>query len=106
MDDARDPLKASSTAPTEKSAAGVTAFLLRVWRRWFPPQPLERIMPTTLMARVSLTILIPLILVQATSTYVFYDNHLTAVSQRIEQDLAGDLAAVVAAFIDQREPDQ
>ena len=63
-------------------------------------------MPTTLMARVSLTILIPLILVQATSTYVFYYNHLAAVTQRLDQDLAGDLAAVAASFNDQREPEQ
>ena len=84
----------------------ITEAILRIWQRLFPPQPLERMMPATLMARVSLTILIPLILVQVISTYVFYDNHLFAVTERIEQDVAGDLAAVSTAFTDLRDEDQ
>jgi two-component system osmolarity sensor histidine kinase EnvZ len=84
----------------------ITDAILRIWQRLFPPQPLERMMPATLMARVSLTILIPLILVQVISTYVFYDNHLFAVTERIEDDLAGDLAFVSAAFTDLRDAGQ
>jgi len=49
---------------------------------------------------VSLTILVPLILVQIISTYVFYDNHLHAVSSRMEADLAGDLATLSLVFTD------
>lgn len=80
--------------------------IARAWQRLFPPQPLERMMPATLMARVSLVILIPLILVQVISTYVFYYNHLFAVRERIEQDLAGDLAAMSYAFTDLKDAGQ
>lgn len=80
--------------------------IAKAWQKLFPPQPLERMMPATLMARVSLTILIPLILVQVISTYVFYDNHLFAVTERIEEDLAGDLAATSMAFADIQDPAQ
>ncbi len=79
---------------------------MKAWQRLFPPQPLERMMPATLMARVSLVILIPLILVQVISTYVFYYNHLFAVTERIEEDLAGDLAAMSYAFTDLRDAGQ
>lgn len=78
--------------------------IVTAWQKVFPPQPLERVMPATLMARASLAILIPLILVQVISTYVFFDNHLSAVTERIEEDLAGDLAGVSMAFADLRDP--
>ncbi|MBX7200860.1 MAG: HAMP domain-containing protein [Rhodospirillaceae bacterium] len=78
--------------------------IVKVWQKLFPPQPLERVMPATLMARASLTILIPLVLVQVISAYVFYDNHLSAVTERIEDDLAGDLALVSASFTDLQDP--
>ncbi len=78
--------------------------IVKAWQKLFPPQPLERVMPATLMARASLAILIPLILVQVISTYVFFDNHLSAVNERIEDDLAGDLAGVSMAFADLRDP--
>jgi two-component system osmolarity sensor histidine kinase EnvZ len=97
-------------APAPKDPIGrdpwITEAIVRVWQRLFPPQPLERMMPATLMARVSLTILIPLILVQVISTYVFYDNHLFAVTERIEEDVAGDLAAVSSSFTDLRDTGQ
>ena len=84
----------------------ITEAIVKGWQRLFPPQPLERMMPATLMARVSVTILIPLILVQIISTYVFYDNHLFAVTARIEEDLAGDLAAVSYAYTDLKDAGQ
>ena len=99
-----------SSAPSSSTPVGrdpwIAEAIVKVWQRLFPPQPLERIMPATLMARVSLTILIPLILVQVISTYVFYDNHLFAVTERIDEDLAGDLAAVSTAFTDFQDEGQ
>jgi two-component system osmolarity sensor histidine kinase EnvZ len=76
------------------------------WLKWPEPAALERIMPRTLMARVSLTIVVPLILVQLISTYVFYDNHWDAMSRRMAQDLAGDIASVSAAMVQFKEPAQ
>jgi two-component system osmolarity sensor histidine kinase EnvZ len=84
---------------------GLNTVVERWWQRWFVPQPLERVMPATLMARVSLTILVPLILVQVISTYVFYDNYLSAVSERLESDLAGDLSTLSTAYSDFPDPD-
>jgi two-component system osmolarity sensor histidine kinase EnvZ len=76
------------------------------WLKWPEPAALERIMPRTLMARVSLTIVVPLILVQLISTYVFYDNHWDAMRQRMSQDLAGDIAAVSASMTQFKDPAQ
>jgi len=76
------------------------------WLKWPEPAALERIMPRTLMARVSLTIVVPLILVQLISTYVFYDNHWETMRQRMSQDLAGDIAGVSASMTQFREPAQ
>ncbi len=73
------------------------------WLRWLDPAHLEKIMPRTLMARATLTIIVPVILVQVISTYVFYDNHWDVVSRRMAADLAGDIASV-RAFLD-RYPD-
>lgn len=74
--------------------------------KWLEPGVLDRIMPRTLMARASLTIVVPLILVQLISTYVFYDNHWSAMSERMASDLAGDVAAVHAFLQDFHAPDQ
>jgi len=56
------------------------------WERWAP---------RTLMARASLIIVVPLILVQVISTYIFYDNHWDTMSRRMAASLAGDVSAVV-----------
>ena len=74
--------------------------------KWLEPDVLDRIMPRTLMARASLTIVVPLILVQLISTYVFYDNHWSAMSERMANDLAGDVAAVHAFLQDFHTPEQ
>ena len=73
--------------------------------KWLEPATLDRVMPRTLMARASLTIVVPLILVQLISTYVFYENHWSAMSQRMARDLAGDVAAVHAFLQDFRTPE-
>lgn len=96
------PATASAAPPPPHADAPPQAS----WLKWPEPAALERIMPRTLMARVSLTIVVPLILVQLISTYVFYDNHWDAMSRRMTQDLAGDIASV-SAFIGQfKDPAQ
>ncbi len=74
--------------------------------KWLEPSALDKIMPRTLMARASLTIVVPLILVQLISTYVFYDNHWSAMSQRMAGDLAGDVASVHAFLRDFQKPEE
>jgi two-component system osmolarity sensor histidine kinase EnvZ len=55
------------------------------WERWAP---------RTLMARASLIIVVPLIVVQVISTYIFYENHWDTMSRRMAASLAGDVAAL------------
>ena len=74
--------------------------------KWLEPGALDKVMPRTLMARVSLTIVVPLILVQVISTFVFYDNHVSAMSRRMNADLAGDVASVQAFLEDFHTPEE
>ena len=64
----------------------------------------EELMPPTLMARAGLAIVVPLILVQVISTYIFYDNHMYTVSRRMAAGLAGDIAALQAYYQDHADP--
>jgi len=68
----------------------------RAWLRRIGALSPEELMPPTLMARAGLAIVVPLILVQVISTYIFYDNHMYTVSRRMALGLAGDVAAVTA----------
>ena len=92
------PLHAT-TSPAPGAAHQTKAAAAPTWLRWLDPAHLEKIMPRTLMARATLTIIVPVILVQVISTYVFYDNHWDVVSRRMAADLAGDIAAV-QSFLD------
>lgn len=66
------------------------------WERWAP---------RTLMARASLIIVVPLILVQVISTYIFYDNHWDTMSRRMAASLAGDIASLVVFMKDYPGPE-
>ncbi|MBL8629999.1 MAG: HAMP domain-containing protein [Rhodospirillaceae bacterium] len=67
---------------------------LTAWKGW----DWERWAPRTLMARASLIIVVPMLLVQVISTYIFYDNHWDTMSRRMAASLAGDVAGI-AVFI-------
>jgi two-component system, OmpR family, osmolarity sensor histidine kinase EnvZ len=98
------PINSPATAPhidTEVALPPPASIL-----KWLEPSALDKVMPRTLMARVSLTIVVPLILVQLISTYVFYDNHWSATSQRMVANLAGDAALVHAYLQDFHSPEQ
>ncbi len=51
-------------------------------------------LPSTLMGRSALIIIVPLILVQIISTFIFYDNHWDTLSKRLAQGLAGDISHI------------
>ena len=74
--------------------------------KWLEPGALDKVMPRTLMARVSLTIVVPLILVQLISTYVFYDNHWDNMSRRMAADLAGDASIIQSYLQDFQTPEE
>ena len=74
--------------------------------KWLEPGALDKVMPRTLMARVSITIIVPMLLTMGVSTYVFYDNHWKATSQRMNADLAGDVASVQSFLQDFHTPEE
>ena len=62
-------------------------------------------MPATLMGRSALIILIPLILVQIISTFIFYDNHWETLSRRLAQGLACDISHIRIYLRDNPAPE-
>ncbi len=62
--------------------------------QWIKSEPWVKWVPSTLMGRSALIIVVPLILVQVISTFIFYDNHWETMSRRLAQGLAGDISHV------------
>jgi len=62
-------------------------------RRW-----IKRVLPRTMFGRSLLIVVIPLVLLQAIATWIFYDRHWTAVSWRLSAGVAGDIALVMEAM--------
>ena len=56
---------------------------------------LKRILPHTLLGRSLLIIVMPLILVQFISTWVFYDRHWYTMNKRLSLGVAGDIAMII-----------
>lgn len=57
--------------------------------------PLKRVVPSSLLGRSLLIIVMPLILVQIVSAFVFYENHWNTVTRRLVNGLVGDVVAVI-----------
>jgi len=55
----------------------------------------KRLLPRSLFGRSLLIIVLPLIILQVVSTYVFFDRYWQTVSRRLAEALAGDVAAIV-----------
>ena len=56
---------------------------------------LKRMLPKTMFGRSLLLIVMPLIIVQIISAWVFYARHWEAMSRRLSSDVAGDIAMAV-----------
>ncbi len=56
---------------------------------------IKQLLPRSLLGRSLLIIVLPILLVQAISIWVFYDRHYETVTKRLTKALAGDLALVV-----------
>ena len=54
---------------------------------------MKHILPKSLLGRSILIIVIPLILLQLVSAFVFYENHWSKVSVRLARGVVGDIAA-------------
>ena len=60
-----------------------------------PFKTLKRILPRSLLGRMLLILIMPLILVQLVSTWVFYDRHWDTISKRLANAVAGDIALLI-----------
>jgi two-component system osmolarity sensor histidine kinase EnvZ len=59
---------------------------------------LKRILPRTLFGRSLLILLMPLILLQVVTTYIFFDRHFEAVTRRQAAAIAGDIAFLIESL--------
>ena len=55
----------------------------------------KRVLPRTMFGRSLLIVVVPLILLQAIATWVFYDRHWAAVSWRLSAAVAGDVGLLI-----------
>jgi two-component system, OmpR family, osmolarity sensor histidine kinase EnvZ len=60
----------------------------------------KRVLPRTMFGRSLLIIVIPLVVLQAIATWIFYDRHWAAVSWRLSTGVAGDIALLIEAMQD------
>ncbi|HEY1301617.1 MAG TPA: hypothetical protein VGF07_14045, partial [Stellaceae bacterium] len=58
----------------------------------------KRALPRSMFGRSLLIVVMPLILLQAIATWVFYDRHWAAVSWRLSTGVAGDVALTIDAM--------
>jgi two-component system osmolarity sensor histidine kinase EnvZ len=58
----------------------------------------ERVLPRTMFGRSLLIVVVPLILLQAIATWIFYDRHWAAVSWRLSANVAGDIGLLIGAM--------
>ncbi|MFZ3237045.1 MAG: ATP-binding protein [Stellaceae bacterium] len=86
----REPPAAAGPEPPEEADA-------EVWRaRDIRPRGwIKRVLPRTMFGRSLLIVVMPLILLQAIATWVFYDRHWAAISWRLSTGVAGDIALMV-----------
>ena len=78
-----------SLPATPDQAAGLDTLDLRP-RSW-----IKRILPRTMFGRSLLLIVVPLIVVQIVSAWVFYARHWETISRLLSSDVAGDIALVI-----------
>jgi two-component system osmolarity sensor histidine kinase EnvZ len=64
---------------------------------------LKQFLPRTLLVRALLIIVVPLVLLQLVTAYMFYERHWDTISWRLATALAGDIAAYIEIF--DRDPD-
>ncbi len=65
---------------------------------------IKRILPKSLLGRSLLIIVMPLVLLQIVSAYVFYESHWSKVSLRLARGVAGDVASLIDLM--RRYPDE
>ncbi len=62
----------------------------------------KRFLPRSLLGRSLLIIVVPMILLQVSATWFFFDRHYDVITKRLAQGLAGGLATVIALLEEDR----
>ena len=65
------------------------------------PRFIKRRLPTSLWGRSLLIIVLPVLVMQAAVTWIFFDAHWQTVTARLSEGLAGDVAWAVESYADQ-----
>src|SRR5215510_13769107 len=60
----------------------------------------EAMLPRSLLGRSIMIIVTPVVLLQVSSAWVFYDSHWNTVTKRLAQSVAGDIAAAIQLMPD------
>jgi two-component system, OmpR family, osmolarity sensor histidine kinase EnvZ len=73
---------------------------VEIWgeRAIHPRGWIKRVLPRTMFGRSLLIVVMPLILLQAIATWIFYDRHWAAISWRLSNGVAGDIALTIEAI--------
>jgi two-component system osmolarity sensor histidine kinase EnvZ len=87
---AREFETAISRAGSEAELQGEFEIRPRGW--------IKRMLPRTMFGRSLLIFVVPLVVLQAIATWIFYDRHWVAVSWRLASGVAGDIALVIEAL--------
>ncbi len=77
------------------------------WLRRLHPQRLAlRLYPRTLYARATLAIVVPMLLLQMLTTWLFYDRLWDGVTGIMARTLVGDIKLIIAAHEDREHPER
>jgi two-component system osmolarity sensor histidine kinase EnvZ len=88
-----EPPRTAGPEPPEEAEA-------EVWRgRDIQPRGwIKQLLPRTMFGRSLLIVVMPLILLQAIATWIFYDRHWAAISWRLSNGVVGDVALMIEAL--------
>jgi two-component system osmolarity sensor histidine kinase EnvZ len=87
------PLGLAEADPAEEAEAEIVGERDIHPRGW-----IKQLLPRTMFGRSLLIVIMPLILLQAIATWIFYDRHWAAISWRLSTGVAGDIGLIIEAI--------
>jgi len=87
------PLGLEEADPAEEAEAEIVGERDIHPRGW-----IKQLLPRTMFGRSLLIVVMPLILLQAIATWIFYDRHWAAISWRLSTGVAGDIGLIIEAI--------
>jgi two-component system, OmpR family, osmolarity sensor histidine kinase EnvZ len=87
------PLRLAEADPAEEADAEIVGERDIRPRGW-----IKQLLPRTMFGRSLLIVVMPLILLQAIATWIFYDRHWAAISWRLSTGVAGDIGLIIEAI--------